>query len=47
MSISKQQFAEEERRMRKLRRDGWNEVNIRSWLRQWRAVGVRLGLYKS
>lgn len=38
MSITRKQFAEEERRMKQLRREGRTEQFIKSWLRGWRMV---------
>ena len=40
--ISRKEFAEEERRIRQLKKAGWNDWQIKSWLRGWRAVGERL-----
>lgn len=38
MEITRKQFAEEKRRMKLLRRDGYTEQFIKSWLRGWRMV---------
>ena len=38
MTPTKKQFAEEERRMKLLRREGYAEQFIKSWLRGWRMV---------
>jgi hypothetical protein len=40
--ITKKEFAEEERRMKKLRKDGKTEDWIKGWLRGWRQVGAAL-----
>jgi len=37
--ISRKQFAEENRRMKELRRNGATEQFIKSWLRGWRMLG--------
>lgn len=39
--ITKQQFAEEERRIRQWRRAGKSDAWIKGWLRGWRLVGER------
>jgi hypothetical protein len=36
MAITKKQFAEENRRIKKLRKQGWTDDQIKSWLRGWR-----------
>jgi len=39
--ITHAQFAEENRRIRDLKKQGWREDQIKGWLRKWREVGVR------
>ena len=39
--ITQKQFAEEERRIRKLRKQGHTEQFIKSWLRGWRMIRDR------
>ena len=36
--ITKREFADEERRIRKLRREGKDKRFIKSWLRGWRSA---------
>jgi hypothetical protein len=40
--ITRKEFAEENRRMRILKRHGWREEQIKGWLRGWRQVGFKL-----
>ena len=37
--MTRKQFAEENRRMKQLRKQGWTESQIKGWLRGWRLVG--------
>lgn len=45
MTPTRKQLLEEERRMRKLKRQGWRwdhprpEYNLKAWLRGWRKAG--------
>jgi len=41
MTITRKQFAEEDRRIKSLRKQGWSESDIKSWLRGWRQVPAR------
>ncbi len=34
--ITRAQFAEEERRMKRLRKQGWTKDMIKNWLKGWR-----------
>lgn len=38
MTITRTKFREEERRIKKLRKQGHNDRFIKSWLRGWRLV---------
>jgi len=37
--MARKQLQDESRRIKQLREQGWNESNIKSWLRGWRLVG--------
>jgi hypothetical protein len=39
--ISRKELKEEERRIKALKRQGWTDYQIKSWLRGWRLVGAR------
>ncbi len=41
MTITRKQFADEDRRIKQLRKQGYTERFIKSWLRGWRMVGAR------
>ena len=45
--ITRQQFAEEGRRIKRLKRAGMSEANIKGWLAGWRLVGQRTTQKKS
>ena len=36
MNITRKQFAEENRRMKSLKKQGWTADQLKSWLRGWR-----------
>ncbi len=40
----KRDFKEEDRRIKRFRKEGYREDFIKSWLRKWREVGERYGL---
>ena len=42
MNITRRQFADEERRIARLRRQNWTPDNIKRWLYGWRLVGARI-----
>lgn len=46
LKISRKQFRDEERRIKKLRQDGWTDHQIKRWLSGWRAVGLATGKYQ-
>ncbi len=46
MTITRNEFREEERRLKALERKGWakdgpSDRNLKSWLHGWRQVGAR------
>ena len=39
--ITREEFAEEDRRIKQLRRDGYDERFIKGWRKKWREVGSK------